>query len=526
MKKMLFMFIMLTAFIIPSTAFAADQGISVYVDGTKLQFTSKPIQENGTTLVPLRTIFEVLGANVKWDAKTQTVSASKEGVNIQIVLGKKFASRNGQVIPLTTKPRSISGVTYVPLRFIGESFGNTIEVKGKQIYIQSPQIPSFEYIANPPTTASTPNSTSTSSNLSIQEVGRLSNRVVYIEVYNASNKVISSGSGVVISADGEILTNFHVIDGASTISVEFNDQRAFKTSTLLLKDETRDLALIKIDAKSLPYVNIGDSTKLELGEEVVAIGSPLGYKNSLTSGVVSQTLRTVEGQNYIQISAPIDHGSSGGALFNMRGELVGVTSAFIQSSADINLAIPSSDVTTFLTKSKVAQSLTTVLQQKPNKNTSSNKITATSLTDYMNENYGVITYKDLNLDFEWVVIPSKNGEGFILGGTMYDGTQWADWMDYQVNGNNSVPVAASVILYLSDELHDELGLSDTFFTLYLNVYLSSYPSSFPYSAITSEGRGYRLDYNFAYGKLDYSTGYYGYTADPEDEDAFVYFKLR
>jgi serine protease Do len=514
MKKMIFM-VLLFALILPTTVFGADQGISVFIDGTKLLFTSKPIQENGTTLVPLRTIFEGLGADVKWDSKSQTVRATKDGVNIQIVLGQTFASRNGQVIRLTTKPRSILGVTYVPLRFIGESFGNVIEVKGKQIHIKSPQTPSFEYVAE-----ANPTTTQSSSNKSVQEIGKLSNRVVYVEVYDATNTVIASGSGVVMSADGEILTNFHVIDQASSIKIEFNDKRTFTTSTVLIKDESLDLALIKINANSLQSVNIGDSTILELGEEVVAIGSPLGYKNSLTSGVVSQTLRKVEGQNYIQISAPIDHGSSGGALFNMKGELVGITSAFVQSSADINLAIPASDVKTFLSRPKVVQSLTSLLQKKP---ITKNPTSPEALTSYLNENYSALTYEDLNFDFEWLVVPSSDGKDLFIGGTLYDTLQWNEWVDYHEIDQYVIP---DMISYLSDELHDELNLSNTFFALYLNVYSDSYPETFPIDSITKEGSGYRLDYNFAYGSMNYSTGYFGYTTDPEDSDAYTSVKLR
>ncbi|WP_433946069.1 stalk domain-containing protein [Paenibacillus sp. SN-8-1] len=228
MKKVVLLVLFLSI-LLPATVFGAEQGINVYIDGVKLQFTSKPIQENGTTLVPLRTIFEGLGANVKWDAKTQTVIASKNGVNIEIKLGQKFATRDGKRIPLTTKPRTILGVTYVPLRFIGESFGNTIEVKGKEIYIISPEPPSFEYEAKDSSVqaGTTPNQTTTpaqsGSNVSVQEIGKLSNRVVYIETYDASNKPLATGSGIVVSSDGKILTNFHVIDGASSVKIEFND---------------------------------------------------------------------------------------------------------------------------------------------------------------------------------------------------------------------------------------------------------------------------------------------------------------
>ncbi|USB34428.1 trypsin-like peptidase domain-containing protein [Paenibacillus sp. YPG26] len=520
MKKVVVLVLFLSM-ILPATVFGAEKGISVYIDGVKLQFTSKPIQENGTTLVPLRTIFEGLGANVKWDSKTQTVKASKNGVNIEIKLGQKFATRDGKKIALTTKPRTIASVTYVPLRFIGESFGNAIEVKGKDIYIISPAPPSFEYVAKDSNTQAP---SQPGSKLTVQEIGKLSNRVVYIETYDASNKPLATGSGIVVSSDGRILTNYHVIDQASTVKIEFNDQRSFTTSTLLAKDEDLDLALLKISAANLPYVNIGDSASLQLGEEVVAIGSPLGYKNSLTSGVVSQTSRQVDGQNYIQISTPIDHGSSGGALFNMKGELVGVTSALIQSSANINLAIPSSDVKIFLSKPQTEQSLSTLVQSKPAPNiTAVNSAGAQVLTSYLNENYGGLTYGGLEMDFDWYVVPSKDGQQYLIGGSMKDGQQWADWVDMQDDDETAIP---SLIIYLSNELRSNLKISDTFFSLFLDVYVDKYPGSFPAESITKEGSGYRLNYNFIFGSVDYTTGYLDYIIDPANNKNIQSMKIN
>lgn len=523
MKKVILL-VLLLSMVLPAAVFGASQEISVSIDGVKLQFSSKPIQENGTTLVPLRTIFEGLGASVKWDAKTQTVKASKNGVNIAITMGQKFAIKDGNKIQLTTKPRTILGVTYVPLRFIGESFGSTIEVHGKEINIVSPVPPSFEYGAKdnsaqtttPPAQAPNPSTVPSTSTTSVQEIGKLSNRVVYIETYDASNKVLASGSGVVISSDGKIITNYHVIDEAASVKVEFNDQRSFTTSIILSKDESRDLALLKIPATNLAAVTMGDSTTLQLGEEVVAIGSPLGFKNSLTSGVISQTSRNVQGQNYIQISTPIDHGSSGGALFNMKGELVGITSALIESSASINLAIPSSDVKAFLAKPQVEQKLSPSVQQKPSTGSTGKAMDSKALEDYLNKNYGSLSFKGVDLDFDWDVMTSSDGKRFLIGGTMSDGMQWADWADKQEENGMAFP---SLILYMSDELKDKLHLTDTFFSLYLNVHLSKYPSSFPAESISREGSGYRLDYNFIYGSVDYKSGYLFYNLDPTDEDS-------
>jgi serine protease Do len=519
MKKFLLFWFALMI-MIPGIASAAPKEMSVVLDGKKMTFAGKPIQEKGDLLVPSRAYFQALGAKYSFDGKTQSVKASRKNISLQFIVGQNVAFRNGEAIKLTAKPKLVSGNLYVPLR-IGESFGFTFKTKGTQVQIKSP-VPSKPPVTTPdipPTTPAPeeiPQTTGKPRDLSTEEIGKLSNRVVYVEVYNEKGQALGSGSGVVVGSEGEILTNFHVIDGAASAKIDFNNQSTYTTSTMLLKDPERDLALLKIDAGALPAVTIGDSSALVLGQEIVAIGSPLGFKNSLTSGVVSTPSRLVSGQNFIQITAPIDHGSSGGALFNKQGQLVGITTALIQSSASINLAIPSNDVAAFLLKPKTAQALSVPKPQTA-------KLSADELTGYLNDNYGEITYKDLALHFNWQVFPSSDGERYLIGGTMSNGTEWADWMDYQQQDESVLP---RMLYYMSEELRVEKGIEDSFFTFYLNTYFSSYPSSFPTSAITPEYPGYRLDYNFIYGAMEYSTGYLYYNLNPDDENETQRMNMR
>jgi len=138
----------------------------------------------------------------------------------------------------------------------------------------------------------------------------------------------SLGSGFVVSADGHILTNAHVVDGADEVVVKLTDKREFKAK-VLGSDKRTDIALIKIDATGLPVVKLGDPNRLKVGEWVVAIGSPFGFENSVTAGIVSAKGRSLPQENYvpfIQTDAAINPGNSGGPLFNMRGEVVGVNS--------------------------------------------------------------------------------------------------------------------------------------------------------------------------------------------------------
>ncbi len=136
------------------------------------------------------------------------------------------------------------------------------------------------------------------------------------------------GSGFIISADGDILTNAHVVAGADEVMVKLTDKREFKAK-VLGADKRTDIALIKIEASGLPVVKIGDPNKLKVGEWVVAIGSPFGFDNSVTAGIVSAKGRSLPQENFvpfIQTDAAINPGNSGGPLFNMRGEVVGVNS--------------------------------------------------------------------------------------------------------------------------------------------------------------------------------------------------------
>ncbi|MFT3907321.1 MAG: Do family serine endopeptidase [Steroidobacteraceae bacterium] len=156
------------------------------------------------------------------------------------------------------------------------------------------------------------------------------------------------GSGFIVSADGYILTNAHVVDNASKVTVKLTDRREFEAKVIGV-DERTDVAVIKIDAKSLPVVRLGDPNKLRIGEWVVAIGSPFGFENSVTAGIVSGKFRRLpseDNRNYvpfIQTDVAVNPGNSGGPLFNVNGEVVGINSQIYsntQSYAGLSFAIP------------------------------------------------------------------------------------------------------------------------------------------------------------------------------------------
>jgi serine protease Do len=151
------------------------------------------------------------------------------------------------------------------------------------------------------------------------------------------------GSGFILSADGFVMTNAHVVDGASEVLVTLPDKREFK-ATIVGADKRTDVAVVKIDAKGLPAVQVGDVSKMRVGEWVMAIGSPFGLENTVTAGIVSAKQRdTGDYLPFIQTDVAINPGNSGGPLINMRGEVIGINSQIYSRSGGfmgISFSIP------------------------------------------------------------------------------------------------------------------------------------------------------------------------------------------
>jgi serine protease Do len=154
------------------------------------------------------------------------------------------------------------------------------------------------------------------------------------------------GSGFILSADGYVMTNAHVVDGADEVLVTLTDKRELK-ARIIGADRRTDVAVVKVDATGLPFVKIGDSQKLKVGEWVMAIGSPFGLENSVTAGIVSAKQRdTGDYLSFIQTDVAINPGNSGGPLINLRGEVVGINSQIFSRSGGfmgISFAIPIDD---------------------------------------------------------------------------------------------------------------------------------------------------------------------------------------
>lgn len=178
---------------------------------------------------------------------------------------------------------------------------------------------------------------------SYEQLASLSNSVVMIKVYDNENNILCSGSGVVIHSKGYILTNLHVVEGGHYYSVLYeNEMEEYVTDNFIKYHQLYDLAIIKVDKNCSP-LTVKTDGNLVRGQKIVAIGSPLGLFNSVSDGIVSG-FRDINSIPMIQFTAPISNGSSGGALLDMYGRLVGLITAGIDKGQNLNLAVPSQKI--------------------------------------------------------------------------------------------------------------------------------------------------------------------------------------
>jgi hypothetical protein len=190
--------------------------------------------------------------------------------------------------------------------------------------------------------AQNPPSTNKRSHLDIPTIAQEANgKVVLIVMSDKDGHPIAQGSGFLISKDGHVVTNYHVIKNGPSAVIKFPNGAFFAVEGVLASDKDRDIAVIKVEGNDFRMLTLGDSARLRVGEEVVAIGNPLSLESTVSNGIVSG-FRTVEekGGKFLQITAPISPGSSGGPLFNMAGQVVGITTSYLRNGENLNFAIP------------------------------------------------------------------------------------------------------------------------------------------------------------------------------------------
>lgn len=184
--------------------------------------------------------------------------------------------------------------------------------------------------------------------LEFEELARLASSVVMITVHDPKGEVLGTGSGIMVGKEGYILTNHHVASGGRYYSVRIeDDETIYKTDEVIKYNSVLDLSVIRIDRRLSPIPIYQGGKALVRGQKVVAIGSPLGLFNSVSDGIISG-FRVVDNVDMIQFTAPTSHGSSGGALLNMYGEVIGISTAGFDNAQNINLAVGYEAISQFI----------------------------------------------------------------------------------------------------------------------------------------------------------------------------------
>lgn len=203
----------------------------------------------------------------------------------------------------------------------------------------------------------------------IPAIAKAANGAIVTIIMAANDEPIAQATGFLVSADGVIVTNYHVIETGNVAIVKFPDNTAFPVDGVLAFDKVRDLAVIKIHGRGFRTLVLGNSDRVQVGEEVVAIGNPLSLESTVSNGIVSGVRTDKEaGGKLLQVTAPITHGSSGGPLFNMMGEVVGITTLGFEGAGNLNFAIPVNDAKRLLmNRSATLQSLPNEEEEAPTK---------------------------------------------------------------------------------------------------------------------------------------------------------------
>lgn len=194
----------------------------------------------------------------------------------------------------------------------------------------------------------------TSSVKTAKEIVKNKNAVVHVKIFDEDGNELGSGSGFNIDKRGIIVTNYHVVKGAASIQCTFDNGKTYEADYFLNHNELKDIAILHLKdvTTSLPVVTLGDSDKVELADDVLAIGNPLELQNTISDGIISG-VREMYGMSYIQTTAAISPGSSGGPLFNSYGYVIGITSMYLSGAQNINFAVPINAVKKLLSTARI-----------------------------------------------------------------------------------------------------------------------------------------------------------------------------
>lgn len=331
-----------------STPVAAAGGINIAINNTALHIPAEfgaPFYDSNSRLqIPLRYIIESCGYEVDWSAasKAATISTSKGDVVVTLN-SDKLATPNGTV-QMDTSATIKDDRTYIPLRYVLEA----LNFKVKWSRDNAGDNVSINGVIGETSLRKPMNGK--------QIAASCAPSVFYIEVFESredyiqsSDYKMGSGSGFFIDPSGIAVTNYHVIFGSYGANIHMSDGSKYPIQSVISYDSDRDIAIVKVSDVAadgsriaFPFLRMGNPANISNGENIFALGSPLGLSESISDGIISNKSRLLQDEKFpcIQISAPISHGSSGGALVNEYGEVIGVTSASLIDGQNLNLAVP------------------------------------------------------------------------------------------------------------------------------------------------------------------------------------------
>jgi hypothetical protein len=253
-----------------------------------------------------------------------------------------------------------------------------------------------------------------------------SEAVVLITIFDSFGKESALGSGFLVSSDGKVVTNYHVVRGAHAATVKLTNGAFFKVDGIIAESEENDIAVLKVSGRNLPFLKLADSDKARIGERVVAIGSPLGLESTVSDGIVSGIRAAGSAKSWIQTTAPVSHGNSGGPLINENGEVIGIITMGVNpgEAQNLNFAVPINLVRPLIELTREPRPLGGAnYENTPSRADSMTESLWTSMTsgrDFKLRREGEFLYT------EWVNLPEhlKNSGVFIRSELKKEGDVW------------------------------------------------------------------------------------------------------
>jgi S1-C subfamily serine protease len=336
----------------------ADAGVSVTVNRQAVPMDVPPQIAQGRVLVPARPLLASLGATVAWDARTRTITAlDVGGTQLEMRIGAKIAWVNGRPVELAVAPQIVAGRTLVPVRFVAEALGARVA--------WDPQTRAVTVLSAPPTDRSPPaegapspgggganpggagGSNTPAAVGPVDLVPRILPATVHIKIKLAEGTAL--GSGFFLGSQGLVVTNHHVIANAQALEVVTHDRKVHRVVSVLADNPGLDVALLQTDATGYPALELATDAAPPPGARVIAVGSPMGLTWTVSEGIISGPLRLIDAREWVQHTAPVSPGSSGGPLvLEATGQVVAMNTWAVgdEHAQNLNFAVPAATIRT------------------------------------------------------------------------------------------------------------------------------------------------------------------------------------